>query len=158
MPGGTRRPRKTTRATQHGNSSGAASDNHKRRSTGREGARKKFGRKINHLKMRAQKHPTAELMHLQKRTGSVKLDIALVVLRAFGTDLELPRHKRNSRADTVDLRGERVVRVVQGEHPVTVATVTQHQKVAQKYSTEVTGNTSAKNSARAKGAPVTFLC
>jgi len=29
---------------------------------------------------------------------------------------------------------------------------------AQKYSTEVTGNTSAKNSARAFGAPVTFLC
>jgi len=102
--------------------------------------------------MRAQKHPTAKLVHLKKRARAVKLDVALVVLGAFGTDLELPRHKRNRRADTVDLGGEGVVGVVQGEHPITVATVTQHQKVAQKYSTEVTGNTSAKNSARASRA------
>jgi len=149
MPSGTRRPSKTARETQHGNSRGPARDHDKERSARGARARKKFGRKINHLKMRAQKHRAAKLVHLQKRAGTVKLDVALIVLGAFGTDLELPRHKRNRRANAVDLGGEGIVRVVQGEHPVTVATVTQHQKVAQKYSTEVTGNTSAKNSARA---------
>jgi len=100
--------------------------------------------------MRAQKHATAKLMHLKKRTRRSKLEITLVVLSTFDTNLELPSQERNGSINNkVKLRGEGIVGVVQSEHPVTVATVTQHQKVAQKYSTEVTGNTSAKNSARA---------
>jgi len=88
----------------------------------------KKARKINHLKMRAQKHMVPHLEDLQQRTRPIELHVALVVLGTLVTGLELPNQKSTSRADQVELGSEGVRRVVEGEHPVTVATALNHEK------------------------------
>jgi len=90
--------------------------------------RKQKARKINHLKMRAQKHMVPHLEDLQQRTRPIELHIALVVLGTLVTSLELPNQKSTSRADQVELGSEGIRRVVKGEHPVTVATALNHEK------------------------------
>jgi len=78
--------------------------------------------------MRAQKHMVPHLEDLKQRTRPIKLHVALVVLRTHVAGLKLPNQKSARRTDQVELGSEGVRRVVEREHPVTVATALNHEK------------------------------